>query len=183
MKKVTFSAVIYERFKNKDGKYPVKLRVTYNQKPTYFSTGLLADAKDLSLSSHKKNIPIKNNTLKWAVNEYVNKYEKAAENFYPDLFPDYTAKDIMEYLKKIISRDKGFRLNFVDYSKSFIEKKKTSSQKAAKNYIRAINLLCEFMGQQEFDISLLTSSRLREFEEYLRTNYSDTARTVSMATS
>lgn len=183
MGKVTFAAVIYKRFKTKEGKYPVKLRVTYNKKPTYFSTGIEAEAEDLALNSTSSNIPVRNNMLKYRIQQYVMQYEKAAESFDSTLFPEFTANDVMDYLRKAMIKDQGLKLDFVKYSNEFIKAKESDSLKAAQNYRRAVTLLCEYIGRDDFDISTLKSATLLSWEEHLRQKYGNNSRTVSMATS
>lgn len=187
MGRISFAAVIYERFKTKDGKYPVKLRVTYNKKPTYYATGIVAEPGELILNSPQANIPIKNtskgNMLKFRIHALIMTYEKASEEFDPTLFPEWTVNEVMAYLRKAIRRENGFRLDFVEFCNSFIEEKAKTSKKAADNYKRAISLLCAYIGKDEFDISIITSSLMNSWEQHLRQQYGDTARTVSMATS
>lgn len=183
MGKVTFAAVIYEKFKSKDDTYPIKLRVTYKKTPTYFSTNLVAHKSDLYLSSSSKNIPIKNNLLKKKVQDLICEYEEAAQSFNPYLFPDWGTKDIMEFINKQIKKKQGFRLSFVEFSNSFIEDKKATSKKAADNYRFAINSFCSYIGQTNFDISIITSALMRNYQEWLEKKYGKDARAVSLYTS
>ena len=48
MPKISISYVIYNKFRQKNGLYPVKLRFIYNRKPALFSTTLYAHEDDLA---------------------------------------------------------------------------------------------------------------------------------------
>ena len=47
MKKVTVKYVIYGSQKMADGRYPIKLRFTFNRKPRLYPTNLFAEESDL----------------------------------------------------------------------------------------------------------------------------------------
>lgn len=183
MGKITFAAVIYERFKDKDGNYPVKLRVTYKQEPRFYATKIVATPNQLKLSSREKNIPVKDNRLNIAINSMLQHYKDAASLFDPDSFPDWTHKDIKSYLDKAIQKKKGFRLDFPKFFDEFIEEKKRTSIGAANNYRSALRSLNNFMKGEHYDISMLTSRTMRAYEDWLRNQYGPGARAVSLYTS
>lgn len=101
MNKVSFAYVIYENFKNKDGKYPIKLRITYKQSPAYYKTNLIADPTELTFTKDNK-ILIRANNLKRKAEDLVRSYEDVAKDFNPLLFPEYKTAEVMKYLEKAI---------------------------------------------------------------------------------
>ena len=62
MPKISISYVIYEKQRQKDGSYPIKLRFTYNRKPALFRTTLFAKEEDLV--KPKKGEENKSRTIK-----------------------------------------------------------------------------------------------------------------------
>lgn len=185
MGKVTFSYVVYATFAKSDGTIPIKLRVTWNKKSTYLATDLIASPGDYVHSADKKNLKLKNNRLRFVIEELIKKYSDAADKcrLVLDMNPGMTVNDVVKLVRKQFDTPKQFRLNFVQFCSDFIEEKKKTSKKAAGNYVRAIKLLSDFMGKGDFDISEITSSRLNEFTSFLKKRYGENARTVSMVPS
>ena len=188
MSKITISPVIPKRQQHKDGKYPIQLRFTYNRRSSLVTTNLCASEAELipikKGEKDKASREIKDRNLKHKIDELVFTYEKEAEDFDSYLFPDYSVTDVIRYLKKAVQKD-VFRLDFPEFAKEFIDEKKkiSSSTRSYKNYESAIKSLCLFWGREHFDISLLTSPTLREYEKWLVIKYGPNARAVSLYTS
>lgn len=185
MPKVSISYVIYNRFVQKDGSYPIKLRFTFNRKSTLFNINLFAREDDLfkqKKSEESKSRTIKSHVLKRKVEDLIRRYEDAANDFDPYLFPDWTVTEVAKYLSKIVHKD-TFRLKFVEFSNSFISEKNKTSHQSALNYKAAVDALCAFFKEADFDISKITSSSMRGFESWLIKKHGENARAVSLYTS
>lgn len=184
MAKISIKYIVYNKYRQVDGRYPIKLRITYKRIPAIVSTNKFACEEDLCAvkkGDESKARTIKDTTLRRRVEDLIRKYEDAAANFDPYLFPDWTVTDVIKYLNKFVNKE-CFRLDFPSYCDKFCEKKKSisNSKRSYRNYINAKQALCSFMEREHFDISLITSARLREFETYLVNTYGVGARAVSM---
>ena len=188
MSRITITPVILKSQQHKDGKYPIKLRFTYKRRSSFATTNLCATEADLvpikKGEKEKATREIKDKNLKHKIAELIFSFEKAAEDFDPYLFPDYSVTDVIGYLQKAIKKD-VFRLDFPDFAKEYVDEKKkiSSSTRSYRNYESAIKSLCHYFGREHFDISLLTSRTLREYEKWLVINYGSNARAVSLYTS
>ena len=100
MKRVTFACVVYEKMRLNDGRYPIKLRVTYNAKSTLIGTSLYARKEDLTYKGK-----LKDGSLKRQTEDLVRQFQDAAQKFNPTLFPDWTVTEVYDYVKKVIQMD------------------------------------------------------------------------------
>lgn len=184
MANISIHYVIYNKERHQDGKYPIKLRFTYKRVPTVVATNLFAVDGELAAvkkGEENKSRIIKDSNLRRKVEDLIRKYEDASMMFDPFLFPEWTVSDVVKYLDKTIHKD-NFHLDFPDFCDKFVEnKRKTStSKRAANNYLDAKKALIAYMGKEHFDISVLTSARLRDFEAFLINKYGKNARAVSL---
>ena len=187
MANVSIHYIIYNKERHQDGKYPIKLRFTYKRIPTIVATNLFAVEGELVATKkgeENKSRTIKEPNLRRKVEDLIRKYEDAAMLFDPFIFPDWTVSDVVKYLDKTVHKD-NFHLDFPDFCDKFVNDKKkiSTSKRAANNYLDAKKALVAYMGRDHFDISLLTSARLRDFEAYLINKYGKNARAVSLYTS
>lgn len=184
MAKVSIKYIIYNKYRQTDGRYPIKLRFTYNRVPALVPTNLYAAEGELERvrkGEENKSRTIRDGNLRRRVEDLIRVYEEAAENFDPFMFPSWNVSDVIKYLNKAIQRD-NFRLDFPSFCDAFVDEKRklSKSAKAPNNYIFAKNALCSFMQREHFDISELTSALLRDFEAYLVMQYGKEARAVSL---
>lgn len=177
MKRVTFACVVYEKMRLNDGRYPIKLRVTYNAKSTLIGTSLYARKEDLTYKGK-----LKDGSLKRQTEDLVRQFQDAAQKFNPTLFPDWTVTEVYDYVKKVIQMD-NFRLDFTEYAEKFITKKKLTSHQSSLNYKAALSALQAFLKRDHFDISTITSSMMHEWQYWLEEKYGKDARAVSLYTS
>ncbi|MCQ2116693.1 MAG: site-specific integrase [Bacteroidales bacterium] len=187
MAKISIKYVIYNKAMQADGRYPVKLRVIFKRMPYTMATNLFVSEKDLVPTRKGKEHcgrTIKDANLKRKIEDLIRKYEDAANDFNPDLFPDWTVTQVVQFMNKVVNKE-CFRLDFPDFCSTFILEKtnSTSSKKAPANYRNALNILCAFMHSDHFDIATITSAKLREFESYLVQRYGKDSRTVSLCAS
>lgn len=185
MPKISIVYVIYNKNRQKDGSINVKLRFTFNRRPAVFSTSIFVQEDDLVKQrpgEENKAREIKNLRIRRKVEDLIREYEDAANEFDPYLFPDWTVTEVAKYLDKIVHKD-SFRLSFVEFGNKFIEIKDKSSHQAALNYKAALSSFCEFLGVHDFDISRITSAKMREYENWLKEKFGDNARAVSLYTS
>lgn len=185
MPKISIVYVVYNKNRHKDGSINVKLRFTYNRRPAVFGTSIFVQEDDLvkqRAGEENKSREIKNLRIRRKVEDLIREYEDASNEFDPYLFPDWTVTEVAKYLDKIVHKD-SFRLSFVDFGRGFVAEKENTSHQAALNYKAALSSFSDFLGVKDFDISRITSAKMREYENWLREKYGENARAVSLYTS
>lgn len=165
---ITFKAVVYQHYQRKDGTYPIRVRVTINRQSKQISTTLIAHPHQLT-----KGLKIKDRELQRKVDELLMKLRSSVSGI--DLFTlkELTPSDIIRYINT--KSDGVFRLDFLSYGYELIE----GMSYHTKNFKRsALREFARYMGMDTIDISLVTSSRLRGFEAYLREKNGDSSGTM-----
>lgn len=74
---ISVKYIVYNRYRQADGRYPIKLRITYKGIPAIVSTNKFSSEEDLC--SVKKG----DTTLSRRVEDLIRMYEDAAANFEP----------------------------------------------------------------------------------------------------
>lgn len=173
MSLITFAPVIYNQFKRRDGSLVVKIRITYKRQSKFLPTNIIVRAEQLT-----KSLKLRDPSTRAKVNELVVRMERSVSEL--DLFAlqGMTIDDVANYV--IRSQNGRFELDFVDFGLTFVKEK---GGKPGKDYRCALNALISFIGKDHFDISLITSSLMRNFERWLVQKYGSHARSVSSYTS
>ena len=175
MASITFTPIIYERFRRKDGTYNVRIRMTVNRQSRQISTTIYARPDQLT-----KSLKVKDRTIQKRIDEMLASLRQKAAQIDPLVVSFLTADDVM----RIISRQDGeFSLDFMSFASAIIDEIAKRNKKSAGNYRYAINSLREFTQRDSLDISKITSTFLRNYERWLRGKYCDKARAVSLYTS
>ena len=174
--------VVYPSHPLKDGSYPIKIKVTHRGASSLFNSGLVAQEEDVNAPrTGDKTLKIKNTTLRRKAEDLVRNYEDVAEELPTHLLSEMTAGQISNFIRKA-SRHKTFELDFPTFAAEFITRKDKNSHQAALNYRAAVNHLSTFLKKKRYDISLVTSSTMRSFEEYLVAKFGRDARAISLYT-
>lgn len=165
MSKVTFKAELSAKINN-NKRYPVKLKITYNRIPTLYSTPYYANPSEVTSG---KKPQLKQGTVFYRlVEKYIESFEAAALWIDPTQFNGKTTNEvykmILEKRNEIASDPQEFKLDFPNYARRI---KQTKSTATAHNYEYAIRSLCSFMGKEHFDISELTSAKIKGYEQML----------------
>ena len=101
MAKISIKYVIYNKHRQENGRYPIKLRITYKRIPAIVATNKFAYEGELCAvkrGNESKSREIKDITLRRKVEDLIRKYEDAAADFDPYLFPDWKVSDVIKYL-------------------------------------------------------------------------------------
>lgn len=223
MKSITISPTIYSNDIRKDGRIPIKVRITFGKKSANISIGKYVLEKELvpvKSSCINCNRSIRDPEKRRMVEDYVRNLEDSAEKLPIALLQDCTPSYIFKLLLKA-SKPDIFKLNFVSFCQDFILEKKKSSPQAALNYQAGLYHLCEFIRygtiesnaenkkkmkeakgkkakelekqRQELrrisitsmtvDISIITSTMMRQYESALARTFGKDARAISLYTS
>ena len=175
MATITFSPIIYERFRRKDGTYNVRIRMTVNRQSRQISTTIYARPDQLT-----KSLKVKDRSIQKRIDEMLASLRQKTAQIDPLVVSSLSADDVM----RIISRQDGeFSLDFMSFASAIIDEIAKRNKKSAGHYRYAINSLREFTQRESLDISKITSTFLRNYERWMRGKYGDKARAVSLYTS
>lgn len=152
----TFKAVIKKDKKREDNTWNVMIRFTHNRKVRYISTTMYVTKKDIT-SSYK----IKNQNIIDRCDEIIRIYRDKVNRLNLEL-NDIDIDTVVDYLK---TKEEKKGIDFVSFARKWCESH--TEIKGIKNYISAINSLCQFFGREHILCSEVTVKMLREFEEYL----------------
>lgn len=159
----TFKAVILSTHQKTDGTYNVKIRITHNRKVKYIKTPYYVGGKDIQ--KRKGEVRIKNQAILDALDEIIIGYKRklipvgmGVESWSVDRLSSF-----------LMESPEVFCLDFIQYGmahgQNLIGRGKTST---GKSYIIAMNALKRFIGRDALDISEITLSFLKSFENFIR---------------
>lgn len=175
MAEVTYKPVVYKNRQNPDGSFDVKIRVTFKRKSTYMSTTETALEEDLDA-----NMEIKSPELLVKLYNLIIEFKKIVSTLDQFVVDTMEVGEIVDFIKKTkASSVENFRLSFVEFANKHITTKRAGS---ARNYRTALNSFIAFMGNDQFDISVITSSLMRRYEAHLGKTIGKDSRTLTQYT-
>ncbi len=166
MSKVSFGIFVSSKI-NKKGCYPIKLNVYFNYRSTLVSTPYFALKSEVTFTKGVAHLKPKS-TVAVLAGSYVDSFRRAAMVLDPatleGLSPNAVYALVNEKRSRYLKESGPFRLDFPDYARKVISGKKDST---GKTYEYAMRTLCKYFGREHFDISEITSSRLKAYEAFL----------------
>lgn len=155
---VTTAIILETRTPKKNGTYPIKLRVTYERKQKYYSTGKSLTEDEfkmvMSFPANRKQKALRNELV-----GYENKAAELVKEIKPFDFIDFERK----FLNKHYSSDCAFSLMDI-----YIAKLKDDQQlKTAGSYESASKSLQAFIGEKKLPFSKLDSKFLNRYEQWM----------------
>lgn len=172
MKSVSVTPVLEGSRWKKNGTQFYRIRITYNRESRYIKTHIAIHQDQLG-----KNGRIKDADIRIAVEDTVRGIEKTIAAIPASDMAQMTAADIVSRIERM--QKDAFALDFVRFGKEVAGKKTRTS---CATYLCALRSLCEYMGSESFDISVITSSSLHRWEDWLRAKYGADGRAVSAYT-
>lgn len=169
----TFSPVILSHQKKSDGSYNVKIRITHKRKIKYLPTDEFARKGDFD-----KDLRITKTSLLKRLYDLIEKMEIAMKK--GNTLFDIDAMDVHEIaatIERNMRREEEFRLDFFEHGEKFAA---SHPKYSASNYRTALRAFSSFMGTSSMDISMITSSLMRRYEEFLISKHGKDARAVSL---
>lgn len=177
--KATFKAIVQNK-PNKNGVWPIKLRVTYKGKPTLVSLPYTATKDDLKTVNGKLSLK-QNHMVTDIVEDLVKNLNTIAvfisEDQLGDITPGQAFKIIYDRYTKGEEKKPKFQLDFPTYMRRIADTKKPATK---KSYLNALKALSSFMGKDEYDISEIKSSTLTKFETFLENKYGNYTKTIPL---
>lgn len=171
----TLKEVILPQHKKNDGSYPVKIRLTHNRGVKYLPTTEIARTGD-----YDKDLKITSRAMMRRLIDVMDDIEIIINKKNIFQLASMSVHELADFIAKEMADKDGFKLEFFQFAKEIIAKKKKHS---GKNYACALSSFARFLNAESLDISLITSSLMRKYEAYLVDNYGKNARAVSMYTS
>lgn len=175
MSAYTLKEVILSQHKRADGSYAVKIRLTHNRGVKYLPTMEVAKVGD-----YDKNLRITSRSMMRRLLDLMDDMETIIKKKNTFQIAAMDVNQLAEYIIKEMQMIDEFQLDFFQFAKESIAKKKKHS---GKNYTCALNSFASFLKAETLDISLITSSLMRKYEAFLIEKYGKNARAVSMYTS
>lgn len=149
---ITFTPVCLRNHRNKDGSYPVKIRVYLNGQSRWLPTNIAAYPSDLTRALKlKPSLPLTQ------ANELIKQMRQAVGELNPTTIAQMTVEQAVDYIR----REQGqFRLSFFDFAEEFI---KTKREGTATCYRYAVKSLQRFIGGGDMDINDIRTPLLRDY--------------------
>ncbi|WP_185153855.1 site-specific integrase [Dysgonomonas sp. 520] len=132
--------ILWTHQKNTDETYPVRLRITRNRKPKYFSFGLSATEKqwDKDAERYKKDKRLTADYEKY--NILLNEYENRANDIISDFERNRTDWTLNQFEEKFLNRAKRGKIQ--DYfQKTISQLKETGHTGNANTYANTLHIL------------------------------------------
>lgn len=163
----TFKICIFEHQKRStDGKYPVSIRVCWKRAYSYIKTEYYVTEKQIN----KKAFTLKDVFIVNELNKRIANFEDIKVKKLGYKIELYTAKELSEYFKTETKPGSDSSINFVEFSRSHIEKLKAQGRNTtAMGMTTTINAVVDFCnGRDRVGITEITYKFLEQFETFLR---------------
>lgn len=156
----TVAAVILKHHKKQDGTFNVKIRITHKGSTVYIDTNIYAGKSDVDTKIRLKKVFIDT-----YLTSTVNDYRKKLNNLGPKV--DYmSASDIKEYFSL-----EDELIDFIKFADENVQALINSNRKSTGLRRKtSVTFFKRFLNKTQFNVDLITSKLLREFEKYLFDN-------------
>lgn len=160
----TISAVVIPQNKKKDGTWNVNIRIWHNGKAAYIDTVHFVSLPQLKKDG--KGFRIKDHYILDRVAPVLKKYRDWISD-HAHLVEQLSAQDLKGHLKRIGQSDSS-TIDFLEFSKSFIEEKKRIGKESASRTLQTVyNSLLQYNGPY-LAITEINYNFLVKYEKYLR---------------
>ncbi|WP_286778761.1 MULTISPECIES: phage integrase SAM-like domain-containing protein [Sphingobacterium] len=156
----TVAAVILKHHKKQDGTFNVKIRITHKGSTVYIDTNIYAGKSDVDTKIRLKKVFI-DTYLTSTVNDYRKKLNALGAKV------DYmSASDIKEYFSL-----EDELIDFIKFADENVQALINSNRKSTGLRRKtSVTFFKRFLNKIQFNVDLITSKLLREFEKYLFDN-------------
>lgn len=163
----TVSWVVFKHHKKADGTYNPKIRITNNGTSSYIATPIFTDLVRFKKGSASGTVT--SESLKDSLNEQVRKIRELLNDNQESLLNCETSKDVVNLIER---KQKSKEIDFIEFARRDIERIKNDGTRTIKT--TGINALCHYLkhttGEERLNIKSLTTSFLRKYEAWLRTD-------------
>ena len=160
MNKASALVVLDSRRPNREGKYPLKLRITYNRVRKYYGIGLHSTDSDFIRVREGKRLSIEDRSFRTTIQNIEEKAQLLIQEIQVFTF---------EIFEKRFNGNEKARTNILEAYNEIISELISNEQlSTAANYQCAINSLVNFKGNVQFlDI---TPEYLKSYEKWMNSN-------------
>jgi len=152
-----------------------RLRISFKRKSRYIKTDIMVHESD---RKDDKGNYVLDKAIQYQLDTLVMQTMKKIDALDPCKLELMDIDELMKYLNTT-SADGRFHLDFFEFAETVIAKKTGQPQ---KYYRTAVNCFKKYLKKDQMDISEISSSLMREWEEWLRNTYGNNARAVSAYT-
>lgn len=165
--------ILYQQIR-RDGSCNVKIRITHKRKSKYIPTSITASKGD-----YDKEYQLKNSVI-LRLSDLLKSIGSVLESKTVFEWDMMDIDEVYSYLSAKMRPSEKFQLDFFEWGEQFLKGK---SEGTRSNYKCALSAFEQFLDTRVFDISGVTSSLMRRFENYLIDKHGKDARAVSLYTS
>lgn len=162
----TVTWVVFKHHKKADGTFNPKICISHNGSSSYIATPIYTELVKFKKGASSGTVT--SERIKESLDDLVKEYRAVINENQSFISECESSKEVIELIdRKNESKD----IDFITYARSYIESIKNCGTKTIK--ITGINSLChylEFKGKEKLSIHKLTSSFLREYENWLRSD-------------
>lgn len=155
----TFKAVVMKHQERQDGKFPVSIRVTHNQKSVYIPTGLYVAKKQI----HPKTFELKDQFVIGRTNDTIREYQESLLSISRGQLMNMSAADV----KRMVNIGHE-RIDFYAWCENHLKSLTVSNSKRLEF---AIRIMKQEMGIREFYATDFTSAFLEKYKRVLDNRY------------
>jgi len=175
MEKVTVSTILHKKRQLNDGRYPVRLRLTYRRKRKYFS--LMLNPSEVIYLSEEDWIKVMGQRPKEKLKEIKFKlveYEKLAEEIISEIEKKGRAFSFDLFESEFIALGEETSV-FALFNSIIRDLESEERIGTAISYRNALNALKKFRNNKDLLFADLTVTFLKDFERHMRKNLSVTS--------
>ena len=155
------------------------MRVTWMRRPLLIATPYAAPKNEI-LTTPTFRLRPKCGTARLA-DAYVDSFRQAAEYLDTTTMTGLTVSQVfalvVQQKNKLENKTKTLALDFPTYMKEVADTKKESTR---RSYLNALKSFSSFLGRDAYDISEITSSILKKYENHLLSKYGRYSSTITL---
>lgn len=163
----TVSWVVFKHHKKADGTYNPKIRITHNGSSSYIATPIFTDLVRFKKGSASGTVT--SDVLKDSLNDQAKKLRELLNENQESVSNCETSKDIVNLIDR---KQKNKDIDFIEFARRDIDRIKNEGTRTVKT--TGINALCHYLkettGGERLNIKNLTTSFLRKYESWLRSD-------------
>lgn len=161
----TVTWVVFKHHKKTDGTFNPKIRISHNRTSSYISTPIFTELVKFKKGASSGTVT--SEKLKEELDDIVKGYRNVINENQDIVSGCETAKDIVSMIER---RKKREEIDFISFARHDVLKIKNEGTRTIKT--TGINALCHFLkdktGNERLNIRNITSSFLRDYEKWLR---------------
>lgn len=162
----TVAWVIFKHHKKTDGTYNPKIRISHNGTSSYIATSINTELVRFKKGSSTGTVT--SDTIRDELDDIVKGYRKVLNENTSLIVECETSKDVISVIER---KKQNNSIDFIEFARKDILRVSNNGTRTVKT--TGINALCHYLKSttesERLDIRNLTSSFLRKFEQWLRT--------------